>query len=64
VKETRIFQILTETDSPFLGPVKGERNEPVNVIETIKMISKLRNIPEEDVANIIYNNTRKLFGIL
>lgn len=63
VKETPISQLLTETDSPFLSPFKGERNEPVNVIETIKKISEIKSLPIEDAANIIYRNAMRLFSL-
>ncbi|MEM4397174.1 MAG: TatD family hydrolase [Candidatus Woesearchaeota archaeon] len=63
VKETPLNQILTETDSPFLSPFKEIKNQPVFVLETIKTISKLRNIPEEDVANLIYLNSKRVFGV-
>jgi TatD DNase family protein len=62
IKETSLNQILTETDAPFLSPFKEKRNEPSFVLETIKLISKLRNTPEEDVANIIYRNAKRMFA--
>jgi TatD DNase family protein len=61
IKETPLNQILTETDAPFLSPFRDKRNEPSFVLETIKLISKLRNIPEEDVANVIYRNAKRVF---
>ncbi len=63
IKETPLHLILTETDSPFLSPFKEKKNEPSFVIETIKIISRLRNMPEEDVANIIYGNAKRVFRI-
>lgn len=63
VKETPLSQLLTETDSPFLSPFKDQRNEPINVKETIKMISKIKNLPELDVATLIRRNVSHLFGI-
>jgi TatD DNase family protein len=63
IKETPLNQILTETDAPFLSPFREKRNEPSFIIETIKIISKLRNTPEEDVANIIYTNAKRMFNI-
>ncbi|MEM3374045.1 MAG: TatD family hydrolase [Candidatus Woesearchaeota archaeon] len=63
VKETPLTQILTETDSPFLSPFKEKRNEPIFVKETIKTIAKLRNTPEEDVANLIYLNAKRVFEV-
>ena len=63
VKETPIHLLLTETDSPFLSPFKGKKNEPSNVIETIKIISKLKRLPVEDVSNIIYRNAKRVFDL-
>jgi TatD DNase family protein len=68
IKETPLKQLLTETDSPFLGPFKKddgtvERNEPINVIETIKKISEIKNTPVEDIANLLHRNAIKLFKI-
>jgi len=61
VKLVNINKILTETDSPFLGPVKGERNIPSNVIETVKKISEIKGFEKEDVANNIFLNYQRLF---
>jgi TatD DNase family protein len=58
-----IEQLLTETDAPYLSPVAGERNEPSNVQVTIKEIAKIKNLPEEKVAEIIFNNAKKLFDL-
>jgi len=58
-----IEQLLTETDSPYLSPTAGERNEPANVQVTIKEIAKIKKIDEEKVAEIIWNNSKKLFDI-
>ncbi len=63
IKETPIHLLLTETDSPFLSPFRGKKNEPVNVLETIKLISEIKRLPVDDVANIIMRNSRNTFGI-
>jgi len=57
-----INQLLTETDSPWLGPVAGERNEPKNVLESIRFIAKQKNFTPEDVANNVWLNYQNLFG--
>ncbi len=62
VKETPLFLLMTETDSPFLSPFKDKKNEPSFVIETIKKIAELRNMAEIDVANILYRNAERVFG--
>jgi TatD DNase family protein len=55
-------QILTETDAPYLSPVAGERNEPANVLVTIREIARIRSLGEEEVADQIFANASALFG--
>ncbi|MBU3912891.1 MAG: TatD family hydrolase [Nanoarchaeota archaeon] len=56
-------QLLTETDSPYLSPVAGERNEPANIRVTIKEIAKIKNLTEEEVAEQIWKNAASLFNL-
>ena len=56
-------QILTETDSPYLSPVQGERNEPANVLVTIKEIARIKQLSEEKVAEEIWRNSKILFSL-
>jgi TatD DNase family protein len=55
---------LTETDSPYLSPVVGERNEPANVAVTIGEIARIKGLGEDEVAEKIWENAEKLFGKL
>ena len=54
-------RMLVETDSPYLTPskVKG-RNEPAYIVYTLKVISKILNIPLQIVAEKTYNNAVKI----
>jgi TatD DNase family protein len=61
VKYVNINQLLTETDSPYLGPVPGERNLPSNVALAIKKIAELKGFDEEETANNIFMNYQRLF---
>ncbi len=65
IKEAPLDMILTDTDSPYLTPVpyRGKRNEPVYVREIVKKIAEIKNLPESEVANAIFVNAEKLFGI-
>ncbi|MBU0980712.1 MAG: TatD family hydrolase [Nanoarchaeota archaeon] len=54
-------RILAETDSPFLSPVKGERNEPANVVRTYEKIAELKGLDLEELKNIVYENYQRLF---
>jgi len=42
--------LLVETDSPYLGPAKDERNEPTTVLRTAAVLARLRNEPVLQVA--------------
>ena len=57
-----ISQLLTETDAPYLSPYPGKRNEPAYVIETIKKISEIKKMTEEETANNIFMNYQRIFG--
>lgn len=48
--------ILTETDSPFLSPIRGERNHPKNVSDTVKFLSELREISFEEARDLVWQN--------
>ncbi|QGA55121.1 TatD family deoxyribonuclease [Sulfolobus sp. E5-1-F] len=56
VKEIPLDFILTETDSPFMGPEKMSRNKPCNVKVVIKQISQLKRVEEKEVEEKIYKN--------
>lgn len=58
-------QIVIETDSPFLAPepLRGQRNEPLNVKIVAETISQIKNVSIDQVANFTTENARKLFTI-
>jgi TatD DNase family protein len=56
-------QILTETDGAYLAPVAGTRNEPVNVVVTLKEIARIKGMKESEVASVIFDNAIKLFNL-
>lgn len=64
IAKTPLEKILTETDCPFLPPqlIRGQRNEPANVCEVVKVISEVKNIPYEEVAQVTSENASQLFG--
>ena len=59
VKHIDLDYIMTETDSPFLGPEKYSRNKPCNVALTVKKISELKKIDEKEVIEKIEKNFKK-----
>ena len=58
-------KILLETDSPYLSPepLRGQRNEPQNIVLTAEVVAQVRNTTLEEVANLTTVNARKLFAI-
>jgi len=57
-----INQLLTETDSPYLGPIPGERNEPRNVLESVKKIASMKGFTVDETAQNIFFNYQNMFG--
>lgn len=53
--------ILTETDAPYLAPVRGERNEPANVAGTIEYFAELKELQPQEAADIVWKNYSRLF---
>lgn len=53
-------QLLTETDSPYLGPDKDEINTPVTVKRTVSYLAKKKDKDEETVKKQIRQNTETL----
>lgn len=65
IKTIPMDRILTETDSPYLPPQtkRGQRNEPVNVTEVVKMIAEVKNLSFDDVAQQTFINAQRLFQL-
>lgn len=61
VKQVGMNQLFTETDCPYLGPIKGERNEPKNVVGTVQKIADLKGLTMEEVRNNILYNYQRMF---
>jgi TatD DNase family protein len=62
VKQLPLSSLLIESDSPVLGPSAGERNEPANVPAALRAIAEIKKVSEEHAAEVILENTRRLFG--
>lgn len=60
-KHAPLGQLLTETDSPYMAPIKGERNIPKHVGLTIKKLAEIKGMDPEEVANQLYFNYQRLF---
>jgi len=56
--------LMLETDSPVLAPVRGEINEPANLIRSAEAISAIKRIPLEEVIAVTTANASSLFQYL
>ena len=63
VEKLPLESLLLETDSPVLGPARGERNEPVNVFESARVIAKIKGIPVESVLDKTTRTALEFFRI-
>ena len=65
VKYLPLDRIMSETDCPYVAPSphRGQRNEPVYVVEVVKALAHIREQSEEVVAAQIMKNARELFSL-
>lgn len=63
VENTPLENVITETDSPYLSPFKGQKNEPAFVEETVKKIAEIKSISPLKVDKITEKNAKKIFKI-
>ncbi|MFH1424072.1 MAG: TatD family hydrolase [archaeon] len=61
--EIPLENLLLETDSPYLGPSKEEKNEPANVRIAAEEIARINELTLEEVADATTNNAKALFRI-
>lgn len=61
VKAVAIERLLIETDSPVLGPDKGERNEPSNLPLVVREISEILRRDPEEIREIVLENSLRLY---
>lgn len=52
-----------ETDSPYMSPDTGERNDPRTIARGIEVIAKVKGMTKEDVSGAVMRNFERLFGL-
>ena len=65
IRSVPLTSILAETDSPYVAPTsrRGQRNDPLAVIEVVEKIASIRGEDPESVCAALLTNTRRLFGV-
>jgi TatD DNase family protein len=61
-KNVSLDSLLVETDSPFLSPRRG-RNEPSFVLDSVRLIARLRGREPQEIARITADNTKRIYNI-
>jgi TatD DNase family protein len=58
-------RILIETDSPYLSPdpLRGNRNEPANLLHTARLLAEVRKVSLEEFARQTTANAQALFRL-
>lgn len=58
-------RLLLETDAPYLAPQsrRGQRNEPLFMVETAEFAATLHEVSPEQMAEITTRNAQRLFGL-
>lgn len=58
-------KMLIETDSPYLAPepVRGTRNNPINVKYIAQKVADVKKLSLEEVAKMTYENAQKVFNL-
>jgi TatD DNase family protein len=64
VKAVEVERLLLETDSPVLGPDKNLRNNPLNLPLALHEVAKILKREEEEIRQIILENTLRLYPII
>lgn len=62
-KDIPIENILTETDSPYLAPKRGDRNEPANVAYVIEKLAEIKEESVDTIDKITENTAKSVFDI-
>ena len=63
VKYIPLTHLLTETDSPYIAPAprRGQRNDPLAVIDVVEIVASIRNENTETVKFQLLENAKRLF---
>ncbi len=56
-------RILSETDSPYLSPFRGEKNTPANIPVIVRRLAEIKQLSFGETEAAIEENAARLFGI-
>ncbi|RAP51493.1 MAG: hypothetical protein BZ138_05025 [Methanosphaera sp. rholeuAM270] len=63
IKAVPLENMLTETDSPYLSPVKGKPNQPLNIRKTIERIERTKKIGFKEIERQTEKNAMNVYNL-
>ncbi len=63
VRALPLEMFMVETDSPWMSPMRGQKNEPLNVKYAIEEIAKLQEVEPIEVERVTDRNARTFYRI-
>lgn len=65
IEKLDLNNIILETDSPYLTPepFRGTKNEPAKISNIADFICNLKDVSQEELANITKDNIKRIFDI-
>ena len=57
-------RILSETDSPYLSPFRGEKNTPANIPVIVEKLAAIKGVSRAEMMGAIRENAARLFAKL
>ena len=61
VEACPLDKLLSETDSPYLSPFRGEKNSPCNIPVIVERLAQFKGVDGETLAAQIEENAERLF---
>jgi TatD DNase family protein len=61
IEAAPINRLFCETDSPWLSPYPGKKNEPAFVVESYKKIAEIKGLDLVETERLIFQNYQQVF---
>lgn len=61
VRACPLDRILSETDSPYLSPLRGEKNTPANIPLIVEKLAELKEVSVAAMTEAVRANAKRLF---
>jgi TatD DNase family protein len=62
MEQAPLDRILIETDCPV--KYQGKNSQPADLIQTLQHLSRIKQMPEKEVAEVVTENAERVFGLM